>query len=769
MAGAPPAATKRLRWRWNVPLLAGLAATILAALLQLLELTGAVRWQSLDNLEARSLDMRFKLRGPRALRSHELAIIGIDDATRSRYPEVFQRRRGWATLLTAVSRYQPELIGIDAFFARPEIVLPGDLVKRIDELLATTPAPIAPEADPARALLSAIQDETRGDARLADAIAVAGNVYLGFVAVLGDRSAPATVREPAALSSARYDEALSSPSLPRGARAPSASTVIATHDAVASHAAGAGAVNSLPDPDHTIRRAYLVVEHAGRHYAPLGLALLRRHLQLARKPGQGTPPDLAYVAGRGVTLGGRRLPSDARGRALLDFLPPGAFPTFSAADVIDHSVPEAALRGKVVLIGFTDAARDKVATPLAPLVDGVELHATLFHNALHGELLTRTSPTLTLLIIVLLGLYLSALQLRPVRRRTVVPAIAAVLGIGAYLIVAHLAFTRARLWLPIATPLVAYVAIALITLGAALATEGREKLKLRGAFEHYVGDRLIDQILSDPSKLRLGGERRVLTVLFSDIRGFSAFSERLDPEELARFLNEYLTPMTQIVLDEDGLLDKYIGDAVMAVYGAPLVQRDHAIRACRSALRMQSSLADLNRGWQARGLPAIAIGVGLNTGMVSVGNMGSATRFDYTVMGDAVNLGSRLEALTKDYDVRILCGEATYAEAEADFLFREVDLVRVKGKDRPARVYELLAAKGSPEETAARARLDLERFARGLDCYRAGDFAAAIPHLEAALAKAPDDGPAATLLARARTLVATPPAAWTGVYDQLTK
>jgi len=746
------------RPKLNVPLVVGLVATALFVFLQ-----AFARPAVLDNLEARSLDARFRLRGPRARRSDEVVIIGIDDATRQRYPEVFQRRRGWAKLLTAIAAYQPELVGIDAFYARPEIVLPPELTTRIQSFL--TPAPAlapAPEPDPARDLLAAVLEETRGDAHLADAVAAAGNIYLGFVAVLDGPPAPLSTREAAALPAARYDEALSSPTLPAGARAPSAGALIATYDAIASRAAGAGAVNNLLDPDHTTRRTFLVVEHAGRHYAPLGLALLRRHLQLHRAPGQ-PPPDLAYIAGRGVTLAGRRLPSDARGRAIFDFLgPAGAFPTYSAADVIDHQIPAEKLRGKVVLVGFTDAARDKVATPFSPVVDGVELHATLFHNALHGELFTRSAPRTTLLTILGFGLFLSALQLRPIRRRAWVPAAAASLGLVAYLLGATLAF-RARVWIDVAAPAAAYIVTALVTLAAALATEGREKQKLRGAFEHYVGDRLIDQILADPSKLRLGGERRVLTVLFSDIRGFSAFSERLDPEALARFLNEYLTPMTQIVLDQDGLLDKYIGDAVMAVYGAPLMQRDHAARACRSALAMQAALTDLNRGWQARGLPAIAIGIGLNTGTVSVGNMGSATRFDYTVMGDAVNLGSRLEALTKDYDVRILAGEATFAEAEAEFLFREVDLVRVKGKDRPARVYELLGAKG------AETTVDLARFAHGLERYRAGDFAAAISDFEAILAKNADDGPARTLLARARTLAAAPPAEWSGVYDQLSK
>jgi adenylate cyclase len=366
---------------------------------------------------------------------------------------------------------------------------------------------------------------------------------------------------------------------------------------------------------------------------------------------------------------------------------------------------------------------------------------------------------------VALGGLLALLQLRVVRARGAwLPIVAGAGALALYLAVAFWAFGARRLVLDVAAPVGSFVIVALASLSAGLVTEGREKLRIKHAFAQYLDDRAVAQILADPSRLRLGGERRELTVLFSDIRGFSALAESLDPQQLSSFLNEYLTPMTDLVLEAGGLLDKYIGDAVMAVWGAPLEQPDHAARACATALAMQRRLAELNTGFRARGLPQIAIGIGVSSGGMSVGNMGSERRFDYTVVGDAVNLGARLEALTKAYDAEILVGERARELAGDRFVFRELDTVRVKGKDRVVRVYELLGARGAP------VRVDLERFAAALAAYRARRFADAETGFQAALDACPDDGPARALLERARRLgAAPPPADWDGVFEQMEK
>ncbi|HUH03253.1 MAG TPA: adenylate/guanylate cyclase domain-containing protein, partial [Kofleriaceae bacterium] len=242
-------------------------------------------------------------------------------------------------------------------------------------------------------------------------------------------------------------------------------------------------------------------------------------------------------------------------------------------------------------------------------------------------------------------------------------------------------------------------------------------------------------------------------------------SETLEPEMLSRYLNEYLTPMTERVMSDGGLLDKYIGDAIMAVYGAPLEMTDHASRACATALAMHRDLRPLNESWRARGLPEIAIGIGVNSGPMAVGNMGSEARFDYTVMGDAVNLGARLEALTKEYGVDILTGEAT-AQSATGFVFRELDLVRVAGRQGTARVFELVGRDGDGPLSATQ----LAVFAGALEAYRLRDWPAAEAGFSTFLDQVPADGPAHVMRDRVRTLRHSPPPAdWDGVYAQVTK
>jgi len=246
-------------------------------------------------------------------------------------------------------------------------------------------------------------------------------------------------------------------------------------------------------------------------------------------------------------------------------------------------------------------------------------------------------------------------------------------------------------------------------------------------------------------------------VLFSDIRGFSLFSEGMAPEKLAAFLGEYLTPMTELVLASGGTLDKYIGDAIMAIWGAPIDDAGHAAHACEVALKMQAALVGLNQVWRRSGKPAVAIGIGINTGPMAVGNMGSAARFDYTVLGDQVNLASRLEALTKEYGISILVGESTAQAAGDGYVFREIDLVRVKGRAGAVPVFELVGRKGTAVDPA---------FARALADYRRGEFAAA----RQAFAAMTDDPVAVVLAARCAVLAATPPPAeWDGVYEQRSK
>jgi adenylate cyclase len=283
---------------------------------------------------------------------------------------------------------------------------------------------------------------------------------------------------------------------------------------------------------------------------------------------------------------------------------------------------------------------------------------------------------------------------------------------------------------------------------------------MKKAFSNYVSADLVAQIMKNPDSLKLGGEKRVISILFSDIRGFTSLSEKLSPENLVQVLNEYLNPMTLIVLEEKGTLDKYIGDAVMAIYNAPLDVADHADHACRSALKMIEKLAELNQSFIERAIQTIDIGIGINTGDAVVGNMGAAIRFDYTAIGDNVNLASRLEGLNKMYGTHIIVSESTKLLAGSDLSFREIDLVAVKGKQQPIPIYELMIV----DDDALRCA-----FGDALSLYRDRDFTAALRKFDT-LCTQKQDHVSHLYAARCREFIALPPATeWDGVFVAKTK
>jgi adenylate cyclase len=744
------------RWR-SAPVLAAGVAAVLVTALQIARTTG-IEVPGLDQAERASVDARFRLRGPRSA-DPRIVVVGIDDRTRQAAPDLIQTRRGWAHLIDALARYQPKVIALDLFYSSPERLLRPELADRVraaDRALRESVEPLPAAAQEAAAALAAVVDELRGDEVLAQAIGRAGVVYLGASFRLIERSRDLPDDPPVApagLERARHGEVVAAGG---GLTPPSAFRVDATAPVIARGAAGAGAVNTYADPDGVVRRLPMVIELGGHHYMPLGLA--------AVLAAEGTPGDTSVVAGaRSLSAGQRVLPLGPGAAAHLDFLGERAFAHVSAADVLSGAAPREALAGKIVFVGLTYAAYDKVATPFDPLADGVDLHATLADDVLRGRLLTPSGPVTSVVAVALVALVITALQARRLRRRAWLPPLLALVVLAAWAAIAFAAFTRGVLF-EVAAP----IAGGLVVLGAGvvatLVTEGREKAQLRTVFSQYVSRTLVERLLANPDLARLGGERRDLTVLFSDIRGFSGFAESLPPEILAGFLNEYLTPMTDLVLGSAGTLDKYIGDAVMAVWGAPIDQDDHARRACKTALAMLDALGPLNQRWRAEGLPEITIGIGINSGPMAVGNMGSEARFDYTVLGDAVNLGARLEALTKDYHVAILVGPETAAAAGDEFVFREIDMVRVKGRDSVARVYELLGEHGSWRARA----VDLVGWHRALTAYRTLDFATAEKEFRAAASRG--DNAARMMAERSARLAADPPGPdWDGVYEQHSK
>jgi adenylate cyclase len=332
---------------------------------------------------------------------------------------------------------------------------------------------------------------------------------------------------------------------------------------------------------------------------------------------------------------------------------------------------------------------------------------------------------------------------------------------GMYIAANVLAFTQAGLWINLLFPLGA-VAVnqSAITLFNYL-SEARQKHLIRRAFQYYLHPTIVEQIAQNPQSLKLGGESRELTVLFSDIRSFSTIAELLSPEALVHLLNEYFTSMTRVVFQHNGLLDKYLGDGIMAVFGVPLHDPDHAFRACCSALEMLGELKALQARWASQGLPSLDIGIGINTATMVVGNMGSELRFDYTVMGDGVNLASRLEGANKAYGTHIIVSESTWEQVRDRIATRELDIIRVQGKAEPTRIFEVLGMSPLAPDRAAMA----EAFEVALRAYRAQRWEDAIRTFQQVLAAAPDDPPSQLYVQRCKTFMAALPRPdWDGVY-----
>ncbi len=697
------------------------------------------RLQPVENLERLTLDLRFKLRGG-TTPGDAVAIVAIDDATLTGYPRLLERRAAFAGLVDAVAAAEPAVIGIDAVLADPEHLLGEAIEAEIrDHVDANGEA-----GDPANRLLRRIATEIQGDERLVESLRAAGNVVLGFT--LGARGEP--LGEDPALRKGRYDQSL------LGAQPPATATRgLVSLPAFNAAASALGMITVTVDHDQTARELIFARRYQEAVYAPLAVPLLAAY-------DDAPPGSLAYLGGEGqVRVGSRQAELHDDDRMLLNFRGVGAtFPTYSAGDVLDGRLTEE-LRGKIVLIGITYLGHDRARTPFDPQFPAIELHATAIDNLIAGDPIRRASPLVDAGLCGLLGLLAALLFIRrfdawPLVRFGGIAALT-LTHIGVCLV----AFDLYDLWLSAVWPLGAVLILGSLGLGAAYAGEAKQRRWLRRSFGQYLGGETLDQLLADPGGLALGGARRELSVLFSDIRDFTTISESLSPEELVELLNLYLTPMTDAVLRRGGYLDKYIGDAVMAVYGAPVPHDDHSDRALGTAIAMQRALDRLNPELVARGLEPLEIGVGVNSGEVVVGNMGSAERFDYTVIGDAVNLASRLEGLTKIYGARCLVGEATRAACDGAFVFREVDRVRVKGKAKPVSLFELLRG---PEGELARYE-DLPTFAAALSAYRSGDFPEARRAFAEFAAANPDDRTAALYLERVAGLGDTPPADWDGV------
>ena len=539
--------------------------------------------------------------------------------------------------------------------------------------------------------------------------------------------------------------------------------------------AAQGHVNILPDSDGIVRRVPLRVALPGQtafskaesYIDSFDLKILDKFYDLdPKKEGQTGYTDLKEVEDdlSQVSIGGKRNIVDKFGRLMINYAGgPGSFSYLPFSYIAKNNFSKDSIRDKIVLIGVTDPAiPDSQPTPMSSghAMYGVEIHANVLQTIITSSFLKNQEPENTMYLIMILSLLLGIILplFKPLKSFFI-----SIVGILLYIIyAATIVEINGSILNLVWPPLTIFFILILVTIYR-IVFEERKSQEVSNAFSKYVSESVMKEILAHPEKLKLGGNKKEMTVLFADIRSFTTLSEKMKPEELVKFLNSYLDEMTRIILKHGGVLDKYIGDAIMAFWNAPLDQKNHADLACRAALEMTKALEEFNK---KSGTP-IKIGIGINTGEMIAGNMGSSLRFDYTVIGDSVNLASRLEGTNKEYGTTIIISETTREKIKDNFACRELDLIRVKGKVTPVRIYELLAEDINFE----RDHPYLAEFHQALSLYRAGDFHEAETKFNHVLEEMkPDDDPSMLLRERCdQYMKNSPPEGWDGVYDRRSK
>ena len=603
-------------------------------------------------------------------------IVAIDEASLARIGQWPWPRSKLATLVSKLVAAGAASITFDMVFAEPDRLSPEELLRS----LADDAGQVTALADLGRL--------PSNDTRLAAAIEGAP-VILG---VAGNASGSNKISPyPAAISYAGDNPLLFVHAFAGG---------VENLPGLTKAARGIGAVNWLPSSDQVVRRIPLLVSIGGSLYPSLALEALRigtkqSTIFIKSSGGSGVEALGQKTGVESIRVGDTVLPSDGRGELWLKFAPSDPRRTISALSVIDGTANAGDIKFRHMIIGATATGLlDLRATPLEPAVPGVEVHAQALEQMLSGDHLIRPAyATGAELAFLLLVGTLVAWQIE--RSGALRAAIAGLASIALIIAVSWYAYVHGGL---LFDPVYPALSVALLYFGISLMSFVKSEIQrgeIRAAFGHYVAAPLIEELVKNRDKLQLGGETREVTLLFADVRGFSKISEGMRADELIRFVNRLFTPLTDIILGQGGTIDKFMGDAVMAFWNAPVHDSKHAANACRTALAMLDALGPLNASLQAEaaaaGLPfsPVRMGVGLNTGECVVGNVGSPQRFDYSVLGDVVNVAARFEEATKTFGARIVVGERTAAQA-SEFAFLELGSVTPRGKDRAENVFALL-------------------------------------------------------------------------------
>jgi adenylate cyclase len=701
-------------------------------------------------IDAKIVDTMFRVRGPQAT-TESVTIVDIDERSLKEYGQWPWPRNIVADLTRKIYDSGALVVGFDILFAEKDRTSPSTLFTRYRDLFGTCPEFERILGD------SGNSDAFNHDRQLGSTIA-AGTSVLGYMFLLRDDSLKTAGAIPFPSLNISIDSAETDFT---SLRLVSAYRSVINIPELAS-ASSEGFFNVFPDQSGTVRKAPLFIMMDGIPYPSLAFEMVR----LVRAEGEAKlhPSNIGDKDHRtlvGVSIGGSFFRTDDLGQLTINFRGPfNTFPYFSAADVLNGG-GAAALRGKYVLLGSSASGiMDLVATPFSARVPGVEVHANIIDNLIRNDAMAWENYTeigLTYFIIIIAGFLLvgSLVYLGPFLGFFAGLAILAAIVAGNY----HFLFLKQQL-LGTSYILASLLAIFMTVSMFNYFFEGKKRLFIRRAFSHYVSPSVVNELLKNPERLNLSVESREVTILFCDIRNFTTLSEVTPVTELGQFLNTYFSMMADIIIKHNGMVDKYIGDAVMAIWGTPIDDREHAANAVRAALEMTAAIDSHRNRLQLAG-QTVEVGIGINTGMVSAGNFGSSRRFDYTVLGDNVNLASRIEGLTKFYRTKILISEFTRNRLPGDSCCRFIDTVMVKGRNKPVDLFEPLEGSATAGERTA----EIEQYDRALRRYKAREFSEALILFQDLEAKHPEKV-YRIYIERCRKCAADPPPPdWQGVHD----
>lgn len=616
-----------------------------------------------EKLESRTYDLRLPLKNllEQPPPSPDIVIVSVDEKSITEVGRWPWKRDVIAGLVDKISEGKPRALGIDIMFTEKETI------------------------------------ET--DRKLAEAITKAGNVVLATAFVVPKKKGKVTAAKdvPDFLWDSAFMQVKSTGGIGWKQWAVTPESVMPPLPELAA-GASLGHVYSLPDRDGVLRWQFLYLHYGNDCYPQFALQVARIALGI-------DPKDMVLYGGTGIQLGDRYIPVDISGRVIINYRgPEQSFPYISASDIINGSTAPGTFRHKIVLVGTSALSTyDLRVTPFSANMPGIEIDANIIDNILMNNFIRKSPRFLELIVIVLTGILLGLALPKLKALASTSLAFGLILSyiiLCCYLLVYH------NIWADLLYPVINMFSIFSIQTITRFFHEEKKAREIRRIFTSYVSPKIVKELVENPEKAKLGGERREITVLFSDIKGFTSLSEQRQPEEVILLLNEYFKEMVDIILKWDGTLDKFVGDLIMAIWSSPLEQPNHAELAVRCALEMSHRLSEMQEAWRNKGSDIIDAGIGINSGEVLIGNIGApGKKMDYTAIGDHVNLTARVEKLTRHYGVKILVTENTVKKiipdgncGNCDLQFREVATVKVKGKEKEVKLFELMRTDGLMKE-----------------------------------------------------------------------